>query len=71
MLATRQERRHMHTAWASVVGCLWLTMVVCAYAQNSPQCGGKSSSAPVMGSALGEPHLVVAVEGLTRRGDFL
>jgi hypothetical protein len=71
MPATRQGRRHRRTAWAFVVGCLWLTTVVGAYTQDSPQCGGAASAAPAVERARAEPRLVVAVEGLPRRGEVV
>ena len=61
----------MRTAWAFVVGCLWLTTVVGAYAQDSQQCGGAPATASAVESAQGEPRLVVAVAGLPRRGSLL
>jgi hypothetical protein len=71
MPATRQGRRYMHTAWALVIGCLWLTTVVGADAQDSPQGGGAPTAASAVESAQGEHRLVVAVEGLPRRGSLL
>jgi len=54
-----------------VVGCLWLSTVVGAYAQDSPQCGGAAATASVVERAQAEPRLVVAVEGLPRRGEVV
>jgi hypothetical protein len=71
MPATRPGRRHRRTAWALVVGCLWLTTVVGAYAQDCQQGGGAPATASTVESAQGEHRLVVAVEGLPRRGEVV
>jgi len=71
MPVTRPGRRHRRTAWALVVGCFWLTTAASAYAEDSQQYGGVRSTASAAESARGEHRLVVAVEGLPRRGNLL
>jgi len=54
-----------------VVGCFWLTTAAGAYAEDSQPYGGVPYTASAAERARGEHRLVVAVEGLPRRGNLL